>query len=156
MIIKREFEPETIISYNEAHCITNVEYLYLKETAIKKNHLPSNLTLSNIQKEVIQTNMIYDDEKFISILNENQFTIKHLKSIIRFRDILKNLIIDNSIITPDLKEKITIYKTVVSKLLDIVNKEFNINDSTIILNKICILLVQYPELFLNNNKKRIK
>ena len=50
-------------------------------------------------------------------------------------------------IKEDLKEELKIYKKVVSILLNVFKEKFNINNSTVILNRICELLVTNPELF---------
>ena len=105
--------------------------------------------LTSIKKEIIIANAILpDDISIINLLHDNGFTIEHLKVIIRFRSILKNKITcKTKNIDKYLAEQIKIYKTVVSKLIEIFETNFKINDSTIILNRITELLVTSPNLF---------
>lgn len=179
---KKYIDPNRIITYNEGNCITKVEYNLLQNIAneernrILKEYNLDNFDLehknrfiydmisnndyndlSNIQKEIVLSNsIINDDVKLIDILTLNGFTLEHIKTIIRFRDKLKNLMLYNPILTKELKEDINTYKVIVSKLIDIVNQEFKTNNSTVILNKICILLTLYPELFSSISKHKSK
>lgn len=179
---KKKIDPSKIISYNEGLCITKSEYTLLKDIAIQEkskilkeyNLTKANLdhqnkfiqhiisiteynNLSNRQKEVMLINsQVKDDNQLIELLNNNGFTLEHIKTIIRFRDKIKNLMLYNPTLTKKLKEELEIYKKVVSQLIEIINKEFHINNSTIILNKICLLIVLYPELFESNNKHKNK
>ena len=174
--------PERILSYNEALIITKKEYEILKNIAKKeKKRIEKEICmgednssinmliierqinmhnyddLSPLKKEVMLSNaLLPDDTKVIDTLTENGFTIEHIKTIIKFRGILKNQAMYKTAIEEDLKENINTYKKVVSILLNAFREKFNINNSTIILNRICELLVTKPELFetLNNKKRR--
>lgn len=168
--------PLTILSLTDALMISKKEYQFLKqiakierETIIKNNNqidnfnliqkLTETLTNSSIypnlsisKKQIILSNAILpDDTNIINTLSEYGFTIYHLKTIIRFRSIIKNLLINECNLTQELKDNITIYKKVTNKLIDIFNKEFNCNNSTIILNRISEMLITQPDLFKNNN-----
>lgn len=179
-MIDNYINPERILTYYEALTISKKEYIFLKqlaqiereniqkennnklnnkEIAIKLMALRFNTpiypNLSSLKKEIILANAILpDDYKIINTLNEYGFNIYHLKTIIRFRGIIKNLIINNSLLTKELKENIKIYKRVTTKLIDIFNKEFNCNNSTIILNRISEILITYPDLLETNFPKR--
>ena len=173
MMIDNYLEPERIISYNEGRIITKKEYEILKKRAKKEKERIENEVclgeygsyinqkiiehniikteysdLSIIQKEVMLSNAILpDDTKIIDVLTQNGFTIEHIKTIIHFRGILKNLVMYKSNITNELKEQINTYKKVVTILINIFKENFQTNNSTIILNRICQLLVTSPELF---------
>lgn len=179
---KKHIDPNKIISFNEGNCLTKVEYNLLIKISVEernkilKEYNLNNLdlsnknrfiqeiisnnkypNLSNIQKEaMIASTIIQDDIKLINLLTDNGFTLEHIKTIIRFRDKIKNLILYKPILTNDLKEEISIYKNIVSKLINIVNKEFYTNNSSIILNKICVLISLYPELFKSTSKHKKK
>ena len=183
MILDNYQNPERILSYTEALIITKKEYQILKNIAKQekkrveleicmgeKESLMNNLIIENnikmsnyndlspLKKEVMLANAILpDDHKLIDILTENGFTLEHVKSIIKFRGILKNILINDSIIQDDLKENIEIYKRVTGILIKAFKEELNVNNSTIILNRICELLVTSPELFETlNDKKKIR
>lgn len=166
-------EPEKILSYNEARIITKKEYAILKNIAKKEKQRieqeicmgPANSTinqliienninmkdyseLSTLKKEVMLANAILpDDTKVIDTLTENGFTLEHIKNIIKFRGILKNQVMYSITIDEELKDQIIIYKKVVTILINIFKDKFNVSNSTIILNRICELLVTSPELF---------
>lgn len=173
IMIDDYFKPEKILSYVEARTIGTREYTMLKQIGqierdyvLKKYLLPkepelsiksiveSRLNdpkydnLSNLKKEVVLANSILpDDIKIIDILTKEGFTLQHLKTIIKFRSILKNLLINKTMINKELKEQIAIYKRVMDKLIDVFYKNFNFKDSTTILNRITELLVTSPNLF---------
>ena len=58
-----------------------------------------------------------DDHKVIDTLTEKGFTLEHIRTIMKFRGILKNILLNKSIIQGDLKEKIEIYKKVTGILI---------------------------------------
>ena len=173
IMIEDYIEAGRILSYPEALMHSKKEYTYLKQYSqiekekiekeidlqigskfFNKNIIESKINfskypnMSKLNKEVMLANIILpDDIKIIDILTENGFTLEHLKTIIRFRSILKNLLLNNSIITNELKEQIAIYKRVTTKLINIFNEQFNFNDSTIILNRITEMLITCPNLF---------
>ena len=173
--------PERILSYIEALIITKKENEILKNIAKKeKKRIEQEICMSEdpetnmliiekqinmrnyddlspLKKEVMLANaLLPDDTKVIDTLTENGFTIEHIKTIIKFRGILKNQAMYKTAIEKDLKENINIYKKVVSILLNTFKEKFNINNSTIILNRICELLVTKPELFETLNNKKIR
>lgn len=179
--IKTDYtNPERILSYNEAKKITQKEYSLLKQPLkeIKPENYPEldyhyyrdkaiesrkkELIYSDqtgLKKEVLIANTILpDDIKIIDKLTANGFTYEHLYAIIRFRSILKNILMNNTKITNDLKEHIRIYKNVTTKLIKVFEQNFFFNDSTIILNRICEMLITCPHLFesINKNKKLTK
>ena len=164
--------PYKIVSYNEGKMFTDKEYNILKNIAknekdrIKNDYglvEDSQLTqriveyviistkyddLSLLKKEILLANaLLPDDIKIIDLLSKEGFTIEHIKTIIRFRDILKNLLIHKKELTNELKEQLKIYKAVVDKIIDVFNTNFYTNNSTIILNKLCELLVTKPHMF---------
>ena len=180
----KKTNPNRIISYNEAKMFTNKEYNLLKQQAsnerkrikksynlieesnisqkiieyiIKSSHIPE---LSILKKEILLANtLLPDDIKIVDILTKEGFTIEHIKTIIRFRDILKNLIIHKQQLNKELKEQLEIYKPITNKLIDIFNTNFYINDSTIILNKLSELIANKPQLFdeiTKSNQKTLK
>lgn len=181
IMIDDYIEAGKILSYPEALIRTKKEYAYLKQySQIEREKIEKEIDLqigsnffnkdiienridfskypntSKLNKEIILANIILpDDVKIIDILTEAGFTLEHLKTIVRFRSILKNLLINNSIITDELKEQIAIYKRVTTKLINVFKEHFNFNESTIILNRITEMLITCPNLFetkINTNK----
>lgn len=168
-----KINPERIVSYNEALMITNKEYNLFKQLGqiernkieskynfnIETNDLIKNIiytlinepqykNLSTIKKEIILANSMLPEENYIiNVLNEYGFTKNHLKAIIRFRSILKNYLMNKKDINNELKEKIDIYIKIVNKLIYIFNTHFDINNPTIILNKISEMLITSENLF---------
>ena len=164
--------PYIVVSYNEGKMFTDKEYNILKSIArnererIKSDYEmfeDSQLTqkvieyiirntkyddLSLLKKEIVLANaLLPDDIMIIDLLSKEGFTIEHIKTIIRFRDLLKNLLINKKELTNELREQLKIYKPVVDKVIDIFNTNFYTNNSTVILNKLCELLVTKPHMF---------
>jgi len=173
--------PNRILTYNESKMYTNKEYNIIKKQAKLERdkilqqyrlnedeyptikiieHIINNheyQDLSPLKKEIMLSNIILpDDTKIINILTENGFTIEHIKIIIKFRGILKNLLLNKSNLSKELLEEIKIYKNVVSKLIEIFYINFHINNSTIILNRLSELLVTKPHLLDSLPKSKAK
>lgn len=178
-MIDNYLEPTRIISYNEGRILTKKEYTLLKRKAkIEREKIINNHKLnedspttkkiieyiinnteykdiSPIKKEIILANAVLpDDIKIIEILTVNGFTLEHIKTIIRFRGILKNLVLTQSKLTEELKEQINIYKKVITKLIEVFSINFYTNNSTIILNRLCELLITNPQLFESMSKSK--
>lgn len=180
MILDNYQKPERILSYQEALIITKKEYQILKniakkerkrieleicmaekDSAINKLIIESNINMRNyddlspLKKEVMLANAILpEDDKVIDTLTEYGFTLEHIKTIIKFRGILKNQVMSKTVIEDDLKESIKIYKKVVTILMNAFREKFNVNNSMVVLNRICELLVTSPELFDTLNNQR--
>lgn len=179
---KKKVNPNRILTPIEANMLSQKDYTNLKQLIqIKKESLEKkhNITLDDnfltaemflfemnynphsnltiLKQEILLANTILPDDKQIaSILSQNGFTINHLKSIIRYRSLIKRLLINNKEMDEEFLEQFQIYKQIVSKLLSIFYFHFKFNDSTIILNRICEMLITCPELFENKSKRKIK
>ena len=177
LVIDDYTNPSNILSITDTLMISNKEYLFLKQLGIKEresiiknnpqinNHRLNKLlidtlnkesiypNLSIIKKQIILSNAILPNDVIIANkLLEYGFTIEHLKTIIRFRSIIKNHLQNKFILTKELKDNIIIYKKVTNILINIFNKEFNCNNSTIILNRISEMLITSKDLFQTNSK----
>ena len=177
LIIDDYTNPSNILSQTDALMISKKEYQFLKllaikerESIIKNNPQINNFRLNQLLTEILNNESIYpqlsiskkqiilsnailpDDTLIADKLSEYGFTIYHLKTIIRFRSIIKNHLTNESFLTKELKNNIIIYKKVIKKLINIFNKEFNCNNSTIILNRISEMLITSKDLFQTNNK----
>lgn len=104
---------------------------------------------STLRREIIYANAILPNDVTIAeLLNNNHFSFEHLKKIIEVRKKILFLIKSkNTTITDDLIKDIAIYKKIVTKLINLFESKFGINDSTIILNRICEMLVTCPTFF---------
>ena len=153
LVIDDYTNPSNILSITDTLMISNKEYLFLKQLGIKEresiiknnpqinNHRLNKLLIDTLNKESIYPNL--------SIIKKQ---IEHLKTIIRFRSIIKNHLQNKFILTKELKDNIIIYKKVTNILINIFNKEFNCNNSTIILNRISEMLITSKDLFQTNSK----
>lgn len=164
---------QNILTSIEAKTITKKEYIKLKEISrtIKKyieDNFRENITisgfiryyieqairksqyknLSSLEKEIIIANIILpDDYKIADILSANGITIDHLKIAIRFRSLLKQVILNKVKINPELERQFTIYKKFVKIITEIFQSKFGINDQNIIFNRICEIMTLHPEYF---------
>lgn len=164
---------ERTVTTIEASMITPREYYRLKEIskAIRthiENELQSNANtdgftrnyielairssehknLSNTEIEIIIANAILPDDIIIAeMLSKHHFTIEHLKTIIRFRSLLKNIVLNGNAFNTELKRQFEIYKKFVTKIIEIFKSELGIDDQTIILNRISEMLVTCPSFF---------
>lgn len=150
--IKKELEEELNCSINESRLTS----LYVKNRIRDSKNIEAR---NNIQKEILLGNIFLpDDIKIADLLCKNRYTIGHLKTIIRFRSMLKNIILNSTSMDDKLKEQFVAYKKIVSELVMLFKVEFGIDDQTIILNRICDLLVRHPNYFdtkeNSNNKVR--
>ena len=118
---------------------------YIENTIINPNNLSN---FSQTAKEIIIANILLPETiKVVELLNNNGYTIEHLKNITRFRALLKNIILSNAPIDTNLANQFMIYKKYVTHITELFKKTFGIIDQTIILNRICEILVTYPNLF---------
>ena len=177
VIIDDYTNPLNILSQTDALLISKKEYQILKSLAkkerqsiIKNNSQIDNSRLNQLltetlnnesiyphlsisKKQIILSNAILPDDILIADkLSKYGFTIYHLKTIIRFRSIIKIHLTNESFLTKELKNNIIIYKKIITKLINIFDKEFNYNNSTVILNRISEMLITNPDLFQSNNK----
>lgn len=94
-----------------------------------------------LRKEIILANAILsEDTDIIDLLIESGFTYEHLDAIVRYRKLLKDRIIYNITETKEELEKNKIYIKWVSKIIELFKSRFNIDNPTIILNRICEML----------------
>lgn len=126
---------------------------------IEKSIRDSKLEIfSKAKKEIIIANILLpDDIEIAEILNNNGFTKESLKELIRFRALIKNLVLNNSKIDINLENKFNDYKETINTIVLLFNEKFQIKDQTTILNRICELLVSNPNYFENkyiNTKTR--
>lgn len=139
-VIKEHIENKLQIEINS----NNITIYYL-ESIIRKARYND---LSNIKKEIIISNILLpNDEEIAVLLNQNGYTLEDLKSILRFRTILKNNILNDTQLDQNNKEKYEEYKKEITKIIKIFKSNLNIDNQTIILNRICEMLVTCPELF---------
>lgn len=164
---------ERTVASIEASMITPREYYRLKEISKAiRNHIENQLqtntstdgftryyielairssqhkNLSNTEIEIVIANAILpDDISIAELLSKHHFTIDHLKTIIRFRSLLKNIILNGKAFDDELKRQFEIYKKFVAKIIEIFKSEFGIDDQTVILNRICEMLVTCPAFF---------
>lgn len=104
--------------------------------------------LPSTQKEIIIANVILpDDTKVADVLNKNNFTIEHLKAMLRFRSLLKNILLNDSRIDTETARQFAIYKQFVNKIIAIFKLEFGIDNQTLILNRICEMIETCPLYF---------
>lgn len=165
-------KPSNILSYYEGLTISKKEYQYLKKLGqnkriemlkekpnidiyslyknIKTIRINSSIypNTSSLNKEIILANAIFpNDIELIELLSSYEITLSHLKMIIRFRSILKNLLIYKKPLTKDLEENIIIYKKAIAYLINIFNKHYHFNDATIILNRLTELIITNSSTF---------
>lgn len=139
-IIKEHIESKLQIEINS----NNITIYYL-ESIIRKARYQD---LSDMKKEIIISNILLpNDNEIATLLNENGYTFEDLKSILRIRTILKNNILNNIYFDQNTKEQFEEYKKEITKLIEIFKTNLNIDNQTIILNRICEMLVTCPELF---------
>ena len=119
---------------------------YYVEQTIRSSNTP--LVSKPSEKEIIISNIILpDDIEVAELLTQNKYTLEHLKAMIRFRSSLKNLILNDVQIDKETEQKLQVYKKFVTSLIALFKQRFGIDDQTVILNKICEMLVYYPHYF---------
>ena len=149
--IKEEIEQEIKIQIQN----NDITRYYFEE--IIKNLQIENLT--PLKREILIGNAILpDSKKIIDIQNKNGYSVTNLTKILRFRTILKNILLNDLHIDKNTQEQFEIYKKELISLTEIFKNEFNLDNPSIILNRICELITIYPQLFQAkttiNSKKR--
>lgn len=149
--IKKETEETFNYSINQYNAI-----IYYVEKSIRES---KTINKSILSKEIIISNILLpNDIEIIDLLNKSGYTYDSLKNIIKFRSIIKNIISSNNEFNKENKQKYKEYKEEVKNIITIFKEKYNITDQTIILNRICELLVRMPNSFENkleiNTKKR--
>ena len=155
LITKKEYQKLKSISKRIKDSIETELESDLSSYGMVKYHVERTIRSSknaliskNAEKEIIIANILLpDDIQIAELLNKNNFTIEHLKAMIRFRSSLKNLILNSAPIDEETQRKLEIYKRFVTTLIELFKAEFNVDDQTIILNRICEMLVTCPNYF---------
>ena len=172
---------ERVISIVEANTLTENDYQKLKKisTLIKKHveirlqgsinesnftrfYLEyiirnSNTPIDKLEKEIIIANAILpDDIEVAELLNQNGFTIEELKNILRFRVVLKNIVLNNSITNKEIETQFEEYKKTIIKLTNIFKAKYNLDNQTVILNRICEIIVTHPNYFETKSMSKTK
>lgn len=149
LISKREYERLKAISrYVYSYINIEIEQGFKNYDSIKflleqfiRNSEYKN-SISKIEKEIIIGNILLsNDLEIAELLNKHGFTIEHLKVIIRFRSLLKNVILNSVPIDEELERQFKIYKKYISKIIEIFKSEYALDDQTVILNRITEILV---------------
>ena len=138
--IKEYIEEKLQVEIN----FNNINIYYLEDILSKTQYN----NLSNLKKEIIIANILLpNDIEIAELLNQNGYTFEDLKSIIRFRTLLKNKILNDKPLNQEEIEKFIKYKEDITNLLSLFKNKFNIDKTTIILNRICEMLVTHPNIF---------
>ena len=160
LISKREYEELKNISNYIRNNINKKTPQNIKNYKFIKNYLAQTITtrnFSNTAKEIIIGNILLpDDIKIAELLTKNGFTIEHLNIIIRFRALLKNIILNSTPINEELERQFKIYKTAINKIIEIFKLELNFDDQTTILNRITEILITNPNYFESKNSEHIR
>lgn len=175
---------DRVLTYLDAMIITEKEYQILKNTSysIKKetdetfndsinqyniiiHHIEKSIRQSKLinnsilAKEIIIANILLpNDIDIIDLLNKSGYTYEFLKNIIKFRSLIKNIVSSDTEFNKENKKRYEEYKEEIKNIINIFKENYNITDQTIILNRICELIVRKPNSFENkldrNTKKR--
>ena len=104
--------------------------------------------LSSTHKEIIIANvMLPHDHEIVELLTKYDFKIEHLKTLIRFRSFLKNIVLNSAPIDKEVERQFEIYKKHIANIIYIFETELNINNKTAILNRIAELIETNPHYF---------
>ena len=107
------------------------------------NHRYNHLNMA--EKAIIASNMVFDDEKFVNILNKGNFSYETLEVFIKLLNYVKYKIKSNNLNEKDNKYLNTV-NIFAKKLLNHFIKYTGINDINIIINKLNEVISFNPEL----------
>ena len=128
--------------------------LYLESIIINSERT---YTIPRVYKEIIIGNiMLPNDIEIVELLTKNGYTIEHLKTIIRFRSLLKNIILNSVPFDQELERQFEIYKKHVDKIIELFKSALNIQEQTIILNRITEIVQTNPNYFESKNFEHTK
>lgn len=154
LITKKEYEQLKKISKQLTKYLEK-EYLITPNESGFTNHFIETLVrntknnlLTESHKEIIIANILFpEDEKIADLINDNNFTYEHINFIIDFRALLKKHSIHNMVLDNESKLKFETYKQLIDQIISIFEKNFRVTNQTIILNKLCEILVNKPHYF---------
>lgn len=151
--ISKKIRKTTEEIFNDNINLYNI-IIYNIEKRIRQSKLLNNSTLS---KEIIIANILLpNDIEIIDFLNNKGYTYESLKKIIKFRTLIKNILSSNIEFNEEYKRQYEEYKKEVKSIKNIFKEKYNITDQTIILNRICELLVRKPNSFETEKERNIK
>lgn len=146
---KRVIDECKMLAYNKRlpKDIHPRQYIIQKLMA-KRNYSSKYNSKTTLRKEIIYAYaLLPNDVAIAELLNNNNYTLEHLKRIIEVRKKILFLMKSGATFDEVLIKDIAIYKKIIQNLISLFEKEFNFNNSTIILNRICIMLVTCPSYF---------
>ena len=151
--ISNEIRKETEENFNNS-INHNKIIIYHIEKSIRESKLNNNSILA---KEIIIANILLpNDIDIIDLLNKSGYTYDSLKNIIRFRTLIKNIVLSDKEFNNEERKKYKEYKEEVKNIIYIFKENYNITDQTIILNRICELLIRKPNSFENKLERKSK
>ena len=151
--ISNEIRKETEENFNNT-INQNKIIIHHIEKSIRESKLNNNYILA---KEIIISNiLIPNDIDIIDLLNRSGYTYDSLKNIIRFRTLIKNIVLSDKEFNNEERKKYKEYKEEVKNIINIFKENYNITDQTIILNRICELLIRKPNSFENKLERKSK
>lgn len=112
---------------------------------------------STIRREIIYANaLLPNDEEVEELLTKNGYTYEHLIEVMKVRKYILDIIKYKNNTIPDaiLLQQIKTYKNYVTAIIALFKDKFQIDNATIILNRICEILATHKTYF--EDKKHSK
>lgn len=100
---------------------------------------------NNLEKAIIANNIVFDNERFASILNSGKFDYESLKTFMKILNYLKSKIANGDLTEKDQKY-VRIADSFAMKLVNHFKKYNGVSDQSIIINKINEVISYEPEL----------
>lgn len=142
-----------IVNKYNVNNITSV--LSLKAHDIAYVNMRNN-KLSDAEKSIIANNIVFDDEKFVSILNKGKFETVYLQNFIKLTCYLKNKVDNNRISNDSDQRYLDTADMFAKRLVNHFSKYVGVVDCYIIINKLNEILSFRPELLEDVKKNNVR
>ena len=109
--------------------------------------------LTKEEKGIIAANIVFDDNKFVSILNKGKFELSSLELYLKLLNYMQYKVANNMISTEDDKRYLNTANIYAKKLMNHFNKYVGEVDAYLIINKLTEIVVHNKDLLSLNNKK---
>ena len=114
-----------------------------------------NSELNDVEKNILANNIVFDDDKFATILKKGNFDLTYLDSFIKLVNYMKYKTDNNKLANSDQRYLTTIY-IYAKKIVDHFTKYVGNVDKYIIINKLNEIITFNPEILENKKNKFIR
>ena len=148
-------EAERTVALNKYHAYNVTDYLAQRAHAVAYTNASSR-ELNQEEKAILEANITFDDDKFISILNKGNFEVISLETFVKLLSFMTYKFKNNMKFSDDDNRYLNTIDIYAKKIVNHFTKNIGDVDQNIIINKLVEVVTYQKELLINNEKKRIR